>query len=384
APEGVGVSGQAWHTRAMDDLVFVLQVTDASPTRVTARFAEDAGLFEAEVEREVLAELPLRVRQRAEGVEELRISATDALGRTTEHIVQVHVDRTAPMLARLPSDFIDERGAEVDCLPGEAWPVCELRRGEARIDLGPEAPDVIDLFKLQTHLGPDDDNLPVLRFQVADGVTGTPGGQVEVSFADPPHRRLAVPADAPNERRLTLTAEALGIVDPLVEIPDDGALWPPDEQRMLVVRDLAGNEAQVALPTLRLHILAPPLFVVEQPIEPAPGVSDVAALDAQGLSAHAAQDSDALAVGGWALYNPWPVPVSYQLGRPASGGLTLTGEITRVTNDVLSPLGEDPERFAADIWSSTQLHAGCLARTRTDQENGAVSGTASTAGRPRD
>ncbi|MEZ4464697.1 MAG: hypothetical protein R3F43_09400 [bacterium] len=38
------------------------------------------------------------------------------------------------------------------------------------------------------------------------------------------------------------------------------------------------------------------------------------------------------------------------------------------------PLGGSPGQFAAnDIWSSTQLHAGCLARTGPRQEADAVS-----------
>ncbi|MEZ4464696.1 MAG: hypothetical protein R3F43_09395 [bacterium] len=316
-PEGVGIEGEGdWHTRSVDDLVFGLQVEDASPMQVAVLFAEDAGLHRVGGERLVQVDLPLRVGQRPEGVAMLRVTATDVLNRTAERTVRVHIDRTAPTLERLPSDFIDERAAEVGCIRGEGLPFCALRLGDARIDLGPEAPEPMDVFKIQTRLGAEDDNLPALRFRVADAAGGTPPSHIQVAFGDTPDHVWGVPADALDERRLILSGEVLGIPNPLIAIPDDGTLWPPAGRGTLVIRDLAGNEAQVDLPTLRLHILAPPLFVVEEPLEPTPGVADATALDAEGLSA-AARAGDALAFGRWAIYNPWPMAVSYQIDRPA-------------------------------------------------------------------
>lgn len=240
----------------------------------------------------------------------------------------------------------------VSCWP--TWP--------PRISLGPEAQEPIPFNKIQIKLETFDDNLPTLRYQVSDNEIGTPTELLRLSFA---HDGQAIPqaegAD-PQERVLPLSREILGIEDPRVAIPPQGTLWPPEGQRTLVVRDLAGNQTEIEAPTMALNILPPPLFIADAAPAEAAGVAHLPDLDFESLHQAAVDGRTTLRLSAWSLYNPWLVPVSYHITRPADVEVVVTGVIKpELNNETVGVLGTDPSALPpAPAWDRTVIRPGCL------------------------
>lgn len=365
-PPGFGVAGSAWHTRTEgDDPEFTARFTDHTPMTISVELL-DEQLFQPPPGGEGVdsfeATFPLRIARREEGIYPLHISATDAFGRVTERILNVHVDRTAPQVVQLASDYADERFFTTNCALQDDPPACALVPGAPRISLGPEAPNPIPFNKIQTQLGAFDNNLPTLRYQVSDNDSGTPPGQLGLRFAA--DGRL-LPWSIGNdfgERSLPISREVLGIDNPLLAIPPQGTLWPPEGQRTLVVRDLAGNQTEIEAPTVALNILPPPLFIADAAPGEAAGVAHLPDLDFESLHQAAVDGRTTLRLSAWSLYNPWLVPVSYHITRPADVEVVVTGLIKpELNNETVGVLGTDPSALPpAPAWDRTVIRPGCL------------------------
>ncbi|MEZ4472644.1 MAG: hypothetical protein R3F60_18045 [bacterium] len=292
----------------------------------TALVTLDGGALQASaVEAASQLTTPLALEAAPDGRYALRWDAVDVFDRPVVATAELIVDHTPPRITWLPTTYRDERDARV--VLGPDGP--EIVIGDTQVELGPDQPQPLPLYKLTSRLDDaDDPNPAALRWQV-DGE----------EFSD----RVRFGAiGGPVARRVDAITWQIGLTTATTGFGPrtaPGDTWPR-QARELVAVDLAGNEARVSLPTVVAALVAPPLHIEALELAAqgdALAPADVASLDRV--------DGRHL-VGRWRLRNPWPearivqpahlaldVDVATRL-RPAGGPAEILG-VGRAEGDEL-------------------------------------------------
>ncbi|MCA9524817.1 MAG: hypothetical protein KC549_00795, partial [Myxococcales bacterium] len=367
-PPGVGMPNadaarlNLWYTNHVgDELHFHLSVRDATPVNVTATFgAED--LLHAAAAPGVDVDLPLHTGVRGEGVHQLTVTATDALGYSTSQQVDVFIDRTPPRYEPVLTSYLDEGLAQARCEADACTIDIPVDSPEISLDPAQHPGGVIPVRKVATRLGAGDPNAVVLRWRVEDPA---PGCEACADVRATPDQLIARLGDevlepvenARGERALVLDAERLGLADGLV---DASTPWPPQDLPPLTLTDLAGNQTVIDIPRFSLEILPPPLVI--EAVVPAPQqfVDNLQELTVAGL-VDAANEGRGVRIGAWQLRNPWPLQVAWTIAAPPPATLTIDTVVEpERPEDVL---GVDLAAASGDGWSKTQIsNGGCLFR----------------------
>lgn len=311
-----------WHTRSRAEEPVGLRISAAGPVAYSIDFAGENLLMgegdNVDIERTLVLEA------RLEGGHTLQATAIDRLARRAVVTRTVVIDRTPPRATLIADASRDETRAFTERLPDGSYRIT-LPDDATFHGWAPGVDEVVPYRKIQTRLGPVDENVPFLRFLVEDqpGETCRNPDQCPTSLPSellahrPDGRPLLVVDELGTLRGVQLTFETLDL-DPL-DPPEANTLW----RLRFHLEDLAGNIAEVDGPELGLDILPPPPHIERLEAQNGLHIDDLTFANL----GDAVRTGTPLVVGRYRITNPWPVPVSYYIPQPDDLIMALTTRV---------------------------------------------------------